>query len=320
MTSAEGNGISSQDMTVVLRDIASTLVAVQASITGLDAKFTAHESKSETQMSYLKEASDKNEAALVSLTQRVEKLESAGPMMVEGEDAMNVNDKLVELEKKLNSKWMASGNTALYNQNQLSNNIMIVGIPVLRNEDELAQTVKHLGNLIGVTLMDEDFTEVYRKSAETGIGAVIVKFAIFSKKIELMSAKKKWGKVMSSDFCNDDAASVEVFINHHTTPMFGHLLKLGRAAVVQKRVQAAYLTVHGMAVRKEGGGVKMITSVTEWNAWLGIKRGRGYGAGDTKATEISHSDKKRGRPHKRKPSAQADKSLEKKEKPAKKNK
>lgn len=165
--------------------------------------------------------------------------------------------------------------TELAKQNILSNNLSIMGIPMIENED-LPSIALRLFAWVGCSLTKDDIYGCYRiKKGITFTDIFIVKFKDFTLKHRVMKAKSskevKLSDVMQSSTTNQNPC---VFINNHVTPFFGKLLAEGRKAVKNKKILAVWLNKNGCHVRLDSNGAERIyRSVTELNELISSNHG-----------------------------------------------
>lgn len=286
-------------------DIMRLLMEVQKTTTDANSNLANYIKLNDNQLNKINARLDGNDKKIEELQQRLASIEAAGSSS--GMQSENMEEKLQALENKLSVKLRYGKDPELHAQNQLSNNVVIHGIPA-KDDEQLGTIVMAVGKEVGVKIKEEEISEVFRKPGrgmETGV--IVVKFSSFRPKVDLMKGKKERKKLLAKDLGLGFIEESIVYVNQHTTPFFGNLLRLGRKATVERKIDAAWLTQFGMAVRKSvNGEMQVVKSVEALEALID---GKEKMEDDLKGQPQSQPAKKgrptaRGSVHKRKQSNQ----------------
>lgn len=135
----------------------------------------------------------------------------------------------------------------LQKQQQLRNNLSIMGIPPLRDEF-VSSTVMKILNALGCNPVNEDLVTAYRTNGKNS--SIIIKLSSFEKKIDILNARAK-KTIRVKDIANVEPSLAEniIFVNLHVTPFFGKLLQEGRKLVKEKRFFSCWLASSGACVK-----------------------------------------------------------------------
>lgn len=144
----------------------------------------------------------------------------------------SMSAKMIELEK----------------QNQLNNNLTIVGLPHLENDDVLKMFLK-LCKHLKANVSENDIAYIYRNGSINEL--VTVKFRNHSTKV--MVKKNSYHKpIWTSDLVKlaPGEEPAKIFINLHTTRYFGKMLNIAREARKSRSLFSYYLCNRGLIVRR----------------------------------------------------------------------
>lgn len=169
--------------------------------------------------------------------------------------------KLKHFEKKISS---ANYDGELQKQQQLKNNITIMGIPASVQND-VWSTAIDVFNAFGCNYVASDFTAVYRSSGKLPkFSSIIVKFANFDKKLLALNSKAK-KPVQLKDVPSLNINQVTpIYLNNHVTPFFGRLLAAGRTASKEGIIHSCWIGTSGCLIKmKEDGQPINIRSIDE---------------------------------------------------------
>ena len=134
-------------------------------------------------------------------------------------------------------------------QEQYQNNLQIVGLPEVKDNDEIKQLIKLSKEKLGVKIRSSDIKEVIRlgKRKEKGPPRnTIVKFQEKSTKVKLCEHKKKLA-------AQKDPVK-NIYLNDHLTRQRQHLLYAARQLVKSKKLFGAWTQGGNILVKKEESG------------------------------------------------------------------
>lgn len=172
-----------------------------------------------------------------------------------------------------NEYHMCKVNAATYDkelskQQQLKNNISIVGIPK-REDEDVMETILEFFNSLDVHITRNDISAAYRTTGRTSTCPIIVKFVDFKSKLTALEAKATKPKETHNNGDNDQQIQ-PIYINNHVTPFFARLLAAGRFAVKDKLIHSCWIATEGCMIKvKEGDSSKNIKSLAELEAITG---------------------------------------------------
>lgn len=152
--------------------------------------------------------------------------------------------------------------TELEQQNQLDNNISILGFPRSNNEDLLEMFMK-LCNKLKVNVAYDDVSRIYRNY---GVNEpVIVRFRNYDTKILLRnSAHLK--DIWSNDLFKlpPEEQPMKICISIHTTRFYGKMVSIAREARKSNSLYSYYLCKRGLVVKRtENSKERAVLSATE---------------------------------------------------------
>lgn len=150
----------------------------------------------------------------------------------------------------------------LEQQNQLDNNLKVLGFPRFRNES-LMDMFKLLCKKLKAKISNRDIIHIYRTN---GVNEpVIVKFRKPEFKILLKNCAH-----MTDIWSNDlfelpaDEKPTKIFVNWHTTRFYGKMLSIAREAKKSKSLYSYYLCTRGLIVKRtEDSRERVVLSVTQ---------------------------------------------------------
>lgn len=147
-------------------------------------------------------------------------------------------------------------------QNQLDNNLSIVGLPRLDNDDVLELFLKFCKR-IQADVSYDDIIEIYRNG---GVNEpVIVKFRNYDTKVMVKNcshARQIWNKDLVKLAPGETA--VKIFVNSHTTRYYGKMVSIAREARKTNSLCSYYLCKRGLAVRRtENTKERVVLSTSE---------------------------------------------------------
>lgn len=173
----------------------------------------------------------------------------------------------------------------LHKQNQLDNNLAIIGLPQLRADNVLEMFLKYCQK-IKAHVTANDVVDIYRDGGDIN-DTVIVKF----KNYELKSMVRNYAQlrlVWTNELVElaDGEMATKIFTNLHTTRYYGKMLNIAREARKSDSLFSYYLCKRGLAVRRtENSGERIVLSTSELiNYIYGNKHADG---GDTQNGERS---------------------------------
>lgn len=225
------------DLFVLMKNIQSDTSATRTSL--------------QQQIDYTHKRFDENEAAISSHSAEIK----------------TINTKL---DSCLSAVDMMSHREELFKQNQLANNLCVSGIPRLQDDSEkaLRKVFSTFCSKLSINLQQQDIDTIYRVNNSDDL--IVVKFISFAAKLKVFRNRKKC-KVMSNEVIkiNNGTLPVQLFINHHTTPFYGNLLKIGRMAQANNKLYSCRMSKHGLfAKRTEHAKEKLILSAIEFTNYI----------------------------------------------------
>lgn len=138
--------------------------------------------------------------------------------------------------------------TELKQQNQLDNNLSILGIPCFRDEN-LMEIFMKLCKKFKAKISPVDIVNIYRHNGVSQ--PVIVKFRNYESKI-LVKNCAHLRNVWSSDIfkLSPGQQSAKIFVNLHTTRFYGKMVSIARDAKRSKSLYSYYLCKRGLVVKR----------------------------------------------------------------------
>lgn len=169
----------------------------------------------------------------------------------------------------------------LAKQQALKNNICISGIPVQSNEN-INSIVNSVLGALAVTISADDTQSSYRtKPRQNSNGLIIVKFPSFEKKLEVLSAKKKFKQLTLKDI-KLGSSSVSVFISNQLTPFYSSLFYKAKLAISDGFFVSRWLCNKGVNVKTSDGTIHTVKSTADIDALTGAS------SNDLNASTESH--------------------------------
>ncbi|XP_055302403.1 uncharacterized protein LOC129568480 isoform X2 [Sitodiplosis mosellana] len=157
---------------------------------------------------------------------------------------------------------MPSLMTELEQQNQLDNNLSVLGFPRLRNED-LTEMFLKLCKQLKVNVSHRDIVRIYRTNGV--IEQVIVKFRNFETKVMVKNSAHT-RDVWTNDLFKlpPNEKPTKIFINLHTTRFYGKMVSIAREARKNNNIYSYYLCKRGLIVKRtENSKERVILSNNE---------------------------------------------------------
>lgn len=147
-------------------------------------------------------------------------------------------------------------------QNQLDNNLSILGFPRMKNEDLMDMFLK-LCKKLKIQISFDDVSRIYRNN---GVNEpVIVKFRNYENKV-MMKNSAHLRDVWSNDLFKLPAGEqpTKIFVNLHTTRFYGKMVSIAREARKTKSLHSYYLCKRGLVVKRtETSKERIVLSPTE---------------------------------------------------------
>lgn len=126
-------------------------------------------------------------------------------------------------------------------QSSLRNNICIQGISQRENEN-LDDIVQAVCTVLKISLQRNEYSTAYRtKGSAKSPGFIIVRLTDFSKKMEILKAKRSIQRLSSAQLRVEGLSDSIIYVNNHVTPFFGKMLASGRKAVQSKQLHSIWL-------------------------------------------------------------------------------
>lgn len=172
--------------------------------------------------------------------------------------------------------------TELQKQNQLDNNLTIIGLPHLRDDNVLEMFLTYCKK-IKANVTATDVVDIYRDGGDIN-DTVIVKF----KNYELKNMVRNYAQlrqVWTNELVElpPGELATKIFTNLHTTRYYGKMLNIAREARKSDSLFSYYLCKRGLAVRRtENSSERIVLSTSELiNYIYGNKHGDGNNATTT---------------------------------------
>lgn len=221
-------------------DIMNILINIQKDTSSTNKKLDSYVSANNKKLENMSNMISKNNGEIAQLTEKVKSCE----------DLSNAVNFSFELQK----------------QKQLRNNISINGIPFNVNEN-LNDIMSAIFKFLKIDVMTTDINAMYRVKGSRNL--IIVKFNSFDAKDKVMKARME-KEIKLNDIFTADSTSPSpgleqtIYINNHSTPFFGRLLRHGRFEVKEKRLYACWITSNGFFVKKtENGSPLEVNSIDQ---------------------------------------------------------
>ncbi|XP_031636729.1 uncharacterized protein LOC116349451 [Contarinia nasturtii] len=159
-------------------------------------------------------------------------------------------------------------------QNQLANNLSILGFPRLRNED-LTEMFKKLCKKLHITLSYNDVIKIYRTNGVNE--SVIVKFSNYETKV-MVKNRAHMTNIWSDDIIKlpTNEKPTKIYVNLHTTRFYGKMISIAREARKNKSICSYNLCKRGLVVKRtEKSKERVILSTNELMDYIyGKKSGK----------------------------------------------
>lgn len=152
--------------------------------------------------------------------------------------------------------------TELDQQNQLDNNISILGFPRLKNEDLLEMFMK-LCKKLKIKVAYDDVVQIYRNHGFNE--PVIVQFRNFDTKIMVKNGTHS-KDVWSNDLFKlpPGEKPMKIFVNLHTTRFYSKMVSIVREARKSNSLYSYYMCKRGLVVKRmENSKERIVLSATE---------------------------------------------------------
>lgn len=179
------------------------------------------------------------------------------------------SDRISILEKKIaemeRSASVAPVSNELAKQSNLRNNICLHGIPLV-DTCSLDTIVTAVGSALGIQLSSSDYQSVYRTTGNGNLpGFIIVKLNEFSKKLEILKAKRSKSTLSLKDLnLNILPEGQIIFVNNQLTPHFSKLLQIAKKAVADKKLHSCWIALNCLCVKlSENSERTLVRDMTE---------------------------------------------------------
>lgn len=154
--------------------------------------------------------------------------------------------------------------TELHKQNQLDNNLSIIGLPQLSTEDNLLEIFLTYCKKIKANVTANDVVEIYRDGGDIN-DTVIVKFKNYELK-NMVRNHAQQRLVWTNELVElpPSEMATKIFTNLHTTRYYGKMLNIAREARKTESLFSYYLCKRGLAVRRtETSSERIVLSTSE---------------------------------------------------------
>lgn len=155
--------------------------------------------------------------------------------------------KIAALEKNASA---APNSNEMAKQANLRNNICLHGIPSL-DTISLDNIVTATVSALGIQLSTSDYSSVYRTSGSGSLpGFIIVKLNEFTKKLEILKAKRSINSLCLKDLnLNLQPDDQPIFVNNQLTPHFGKLLQIAKKAVSERKLHSCWIALNCLCIK-----------------------------------------------------------------------
>lgn len=172
--------------------------------------------------------------------------------------------RIAELEAKINKLEGAKTHDTVrmddesVKQEALRRNVCIFGIPHTVNEN-LGTILSALSSAIGCSIDPLDIADKYRVKATAPVGLIVIRFNNFKKKLEFLASAKRKGRLsVSSLNLNLSSSESIIYINNHLTPYFAKIFRMGRQAVMDKKIDSCWFAMNCVCIVKSPGEEKIL--------------------------------------------------------------
>lgn len=189
-----------------------------------------------------------------------------------GEKIASLEERMLKLEAKSEAASLSGDTSELSKQQALRNNICIHGVPYTEDEN-LNNILTLLSEAIDVPINAANYSKVYRTTSKpNNPGIIIVCFADFSKKIEILNARKAKPNLTVGDLKMNVNQTNKVYINNHLTPFFGRIHRAGRLAVNEGKLYSCWMSMNSICVRQAENSERIyIKSMKELQDLLNVE-------------------------------------------------
>lgn len=174
----------------------------------------------------------------------------------------NLSDRMEHVCNPFRVSSMPTLMTELEQQNQLDNNLSILGLSRLKNED-LTEIFLKLCKQLKVNVSHRDIVRIYQTN---GVNEpVIVKFRNYETKV-MVKNSAHLRDVWTNDLfkLRSNERPTKIFINLHTTRFYGKLISIAREARKNGKIYSYYLCKRGLIVkRNENSKERIVLSNNE---------------------------------------------------------
>lgn len=185
-----------------------------------------------------------------------------------------LEDRLAALERNSNvnppNVASESSSVELIKQFNLKNNVCISGIPSKQNESTI-EIVTAVGKALKVQFGPHDIQSTYRtKASKKSPGLIIIKFANFEKKIELLSSKRNKKSLKVKELhLNLDKPKGELYINNQLTPHFAEIFMKAKRATFNEIIKSCWIGSNCVTIKLNDDKQILIKSMAELDAVIG---------------------------------------------------
>lgn len=190
------------------------------------------------------------------------------------EDISHTNNNLTAMEQRLsrleamsnNNLTASSPNDSKTKQEALRQNICVHGIPYCENED-LNKIIAAVTLALNVNVTVNDITNSYRtKGTEGRPGLIVIRFATFNTKLNIMSASKAKKLTLADLGMNSGTESSPIYINNHLIPHYAQLLMHGKRAVADGKLAACWFARSSICVKPTpSSDLSWVNDISELN-------------------------------------------------------
>lgn len=206
------------------RDLMDTLLSMKQAASDTNNKWNEYTSQNDDRILKIEEQAASTTQKLYELSSQIDTLEASQQTLFEQQE-----------------KWK---------QQQLQNNITIMGIPPFENEDLLG-VVADIGVKFDLNIKESDVASINRVIGSKN-HIIIVRFFNFNTKMAIMQKARRID-VFSSDVFSDVEPNAEhnnqLFINHHLTPHCAKLLQYGKEEIKNGLLHSCWVSSSGLLVR-----------------------------------------------------------------------
>lgn len=160
----------------------------------------------------------------------------------------------------------------LLKQFNLKNNVCISGLPS-KHKENIKDVISAVGKALSVRFGPNDILSAYRaKSSQKSPGLIIIRFANFNKKIELLSSKRKKKTLKVNELGLDlEKPNGILYINNQLTPYFSEIFMKAKRATFHDKIKSCWMASNCVSIITNDDTKMLIKSMGELEAVIGTE-------------------------------------------------